>query len=127
MKLFNHVQIKVVDLNQSKAFYKKIMAVLGYSVVLEIEGSVVGFGTSVNDMFELRQASDEAPRSQSVHIAFNAESQAQVDAFYHEALAAGAVCHGRPGLRPNYAKDYYAAFVLDLDGHNIEAVFVSDV
>ena len=58
-----------------------------------------------------------------LHIAFVGESRAQVDAFYEAALAAGGVCNGPPGLRPQYSGRYYAAFVIDPDGHNIEVVF----
>lgn len=69
MKLFNHVQIKVKDLEVGKRFYDRIMEVLGYSMVLETAGEVIGYGTSVHDMFEIKQTSSKAPLSQSIHIA----------------------------------------------------------
>jgi predicted lactoylglutathione lyase len=123
MKLFNHIQIKVQDLAISKQFYDAIMKVLGYKSVLEIENTVIGYGTDVHDMFEIRQAGSEFSLSQSVHIAFNAPSQKAVDDFYQLAIQQGAKCNGTPGFRPQYEESYYAAFVIELDGHNIEAVY----
>jgi predicted lactoylglutathione lyase len=122
MKLFNHVQLKVKDLVVSKSFYDAIMKILGYKTVLEIENTVVGYGTDVHDMFEIRQSSPEYLPSQSVHIAFNAPNRKSVDDFYQLAIQQGAKCNGKPGLRPQYEESYYAAFIIDLDGHNIEAV-----
>jgi len=123
MGIFNHVQIKVKDLKSSRKFYEKIMNVLGYEVVLDIEKFVVGYGTNVHDMFEIHQGSNEAPLSRAVHIAFNAKDRETVDNFYHAALESGAKCNGKPGYRPEYEEGYYAAFIIDPDGHNIEAVF----
>lgn len=124
MKLFNHVQIKVKDLNASRRFYDAIMGVLGYAVVLDIENVVVGYGTNVHDMFEMRQFDEKSPLSQFVHLAFNSSSIGMVDAFYSVALANNAKCNGKPGFRPQYADGYYSAFIIDPDGHNIEAVYM---
>lgn len=123
MKIFNHVQIKVSDLNVSRKFYDAVMGILEYAVVLEAEDIVVGYGTSVYDMFEIRQADEKSPLSQSIHLAFNASSKEKVDAFYNMALEKGAKCNGGPGFRPEYEDGYYAAFIIDPDGHNIEAVY----
>lgn len=123
MKLFNHVQIKVKDLEKSSKFYGPVMAALGYKMVLEIEGVVIGYGTSVHDMFEIRQFDEKSALSGHVHLAFNAYSKEDVDAFYYKALANGGKCNGEPGFRPQYEDGYYAAFVIDPDGHNIEAVY----
>ena len=123
MKLFNHVQIKVKDLEKSRKFYGPVMAALGYKMVLEIEGVVIGYGTSVHDMFEIRQFDEKSPLSERVHLAFNASCKEDVDAFYKSALASGGKCNGEPGFRPQYEDGYYAAFVIDPDGHNIEAVY----
>lgn len=123
MQLFNHVQIKVENLEHSRAFYAPIMEGLGYHKVLEIKDIVIGFGTSVYDMFEIRQATIETPISKSVHLAFNSPSIQCVDTFYKTALEYGAKCNGKPGFRPEYEEGYYAAFVIDLDGHNVEAVY----
>ncbi|MBM4210992.1 MAG: VOC family protein [Gammaproteobacteria bacterium] len=123
MKLFNHVQIKVKDLDRSRKFYDPVMAALGYQVVLEINDVVIGYGTSVHDMFEIRQFDEKSPLSQHVHIAFNASCKENVDAFYNNALDGGGKCNGKPGFRPEYEEGYYAAFVIDPNGHNIEAVY----
>lgn len=129
MKLFNHIQIKVEELELSKTFYDKIMNVLGYKVVLHEEGCVIGYGTSLHDMFELRQYKegrlykDGVPLLRCVHVAFNAKDKQSVDAFYKVAIENGAICNGPPGYRALYEEGYYAAFVIDLDGHNIEAVY----
>jgi predicted lactoylglutathione lyase len=123
MKLFNHVQIKVKDLEKSRKFYGPVMAALGYKMVLEIEGVVIGYGTSVHDMFEIRQFDEKSPLSERVHLAFNASCKEDVDAFYKSAITSGGKCNGEPGFRPQYEDGYYAAFVIDPDGHNIEAVY----
>ena len=123
MKLFNHVQIKVKNLANSRRFYGSIMRVLGYHMVLDIENTVIGYGTNIHDMFEIRQANNEALLSQSVHLAFNAPNMQMVDDFYYTAVEKGAKCNGAPGFRPEYEEGYYAAFVIDPDGHNIEAVY----
>ncbi|MCH9753344.1 MAG: VOC family protein [Alphaproteobacteria bacterium] len=123
MTIFNHIQIKVKDLTESRKFYDKIMDALGHSIVLEIKDTVIGYGTSVHDMFEIRQANSGNILSESVHIAFNAASRKDVECFYKTAIKNGAQCNGPPGLRPQYEKGYYAAFVIDNDGHNIEAIY----
>ena len=122
--MFDHVQIKVEDLSGSRRFYEAVLGALGYKVVFEEEGVVVGIGTSPHDMFEVRQASSSAPLSKSTHIAFVARSEAAVRAFHSTALAHGATDNGLPGLRPIYEEGYFAAFVIDPNGHNLEAVFV---
>lgn len=122
MGIFNHIQIKVKNLEKSRIFYDAIMNVLNYPIVLSIKDIVVGYGTNVHDMFEVRQSNEEAQLSQSVHLAFNAFNTKNVDDFYYTALQKGATCNGEPGLRPAYEDGYYAAFVIDPDGHNIEAV-----
>lgn len=123
MKIFNHVQIKVKDLKRSRKFYDEIMGILGYSVVLEINDILIGYGTNVHDMFEIKQFDKDAPLTQSVHLAFNAQNKESVDAFYQKALKHGGICNGKPGFRPEYENGYYASFVIDPDGHNIEATY----
>ena len=120
--MFDHVQIKVDDLASSRAFYAAVFAALGYGIVFEVEG-VVGFGNDPHDMFEVRQASASVPVSKSVHVAFIAKSKEAVRAFHAAALAHGAKDNGMPGLRPQYEEGYFAAFVIDPNGHNLEAVF----
>lgn len=123
MKLFNHVQIKVQNLEKSRVFWDSVMKVLSYCPVLEIKDTVIGYGTSVHDMFEIRQATNEAPLSKSVHLAFNAPSLQSVVEFHQIALEKGAKCNGKPDFRPEYEEGYYAAFVVDPDGHNVETVY----
>ena len=124
--IFNHVQIKVRDLKAARNFYDIIMGILEYEVVL-YENIVVGYGTSVHDMFEIRQQDQDALLSHHVHIAFNAKNKDMVDRFYQAAIENGAKCNGKPGYRPQYEEGYYAAFVIELDGHNIEAVYSENV
>lgn len=73
-------------------------------------------------MFEISQASEELPLSSSAHVAFTAQSEEAVQKFHETAIALGAKNNGAPGLR-DYEEGYYAAFVIDPDGHNLEAVF----
>ena len=109
----------------SRNFYEKALAPLGYKVMMEIPkeftgGKVVlGFGVPPKPDFWLQEGTPCTPR---IHIAFRADSRAQVDAFYRAALGAGGKDNGPPGPRPHYHEHYYGAFVLDPDGYNIEAV-----
>jgi len=121
--IFDHVQIKVSDLKKSKDFYQAVLGILGYGIVFEEENSVVGFGNNPHDMFEISEASSERPLSRAVHVAFVAKSEEDVRKFHSIALEYGGKDNGKPGLRPEYEEGYFAAFVLDPDGHNIEAVY----
>ncbi len=116
--MFDHVGFPVRDAAKSRAFYTAALAPLGIGVAMEFPGWV-GFGKPGKPQFWL--GGDGAPPS-GVHIAFAAATRAEVDAFYHAAMAAGGRDNGGPGLRPHYHANYYGAFVLDPDGHNIEAV-----
>jgi catechol 2,3-dioxygenase-like lactoylglutathione lyase family enzyme len=125
MASLDHITMSVTDLARAKAFYAKVLAPLGVSLLKEYPGRVtgtvdfVGFGKDQKPDFWLKQAGKVAP---PIHIAFSANSRADVDAFYATALSAGAADNGPPGPRPIYHPGYYGAFVLDPDGHNIEAV-----
>jgi catechol 2,3-dioxygenase-like lactoylglutathione lyase family enzyme len=117
----DHVKIPCTDLDASRAFYTAALAPFGYKLVYDGEESLgfgIGDGGDDDEPFALERG--EAPRVRT-HIAFTADSEAQVDAFHAAALAAGGTDNGAPGERP-YGGYYYAAFVLDPDGHNIEAV-----
>src|SRR3989344_4357411 len=120
--MFDHIQIKVSDFAKSRPFYEAVMKTLGYGVVFEEDGVVVGFGTSPHDMFEIRQASEKVPLSAATHIAFVAKSENAVRAFYTIALGLGAKDNGAPAFR-DYEPGYFAAFVIDQNGHNLEAVY----
>ena len=118
--MFYHVKVGVRDYAASKAFYLQALAPIGVSVVGEGEPAygveLSAGGESSLCLFQ----TTEAPAH--LHIAFVAERREQVDAFHRAALAAGAKDNGPPGLRPKYHPNYYAAFVIDPDGHNIEMV-----
>ena len=115
---FGHLGIAVKDFEQSKVFYKSVCAALGLSLVGENEQSV-RFGLDGRVMFYIHTS---GMSSGPVHLAFEVDSHEEVDAFHKAALAAGGKDNGVPGIRENYSPTYYAAFVFDLDGNNIEAV-----
>ena len=113
--MIDHVAIPVRDLEASRRFYEPLLTELGAKVVMEWPGAVI-FGTD-DGMVALRQSEEVVPH----HVAFKADRPG-VDSFYEAALAAGASDNGPPGLRPDFHENYYAAFVIDPDGHNIESV-----
>ena len=118
--MFDHVKFGVRDYEASKAFYLAALAPLGLAA--GSEGSPdYGIELCLKGNASLCLfATPEKPAH--LHLAFTAETRAQVDAFHRAALAAGGKDNGAPGLRPRYHATYYAAFVIDPDGHNIEAV-----
>lgn len=116
--IIDHFGLAVANYEQSRAFYTEALAPLGIEPILEVEGWV-GFGRFGKPEFWF---GEQADRQSPMHFAFTAESRAAVDAFHAAALAAGGTDNGAPGLREHYHPHYYAAFVLDPDGHNIEAV-----
>ena len=116
--MIDHVGLRVSNYGRSKKFYEGALQPLGYGLVMEYEQNA-GFGIGQKPDFWIGAAPQAAV---SAHVCFTASSRAQVDAFYHAAIAAGGKDNGAPGLRPQYHPDYYGAFVLDPDGHNIEAV-----
>lgn len=119
--MFDHVKFGVSDFAASKAFFLHALAPLGVELVGEgapsygIELCQKGGTVSL-----CLHQTDEKPAH--LHLAFAAETRQQVDAFYRAALEAGARDNGPPGLRPHYHANYYAAFVIGPDGHNLEAV-----
>ena len=119
--VIDHVSVGVSDLARSREFYRHALTPLGFAEIgVWREGAEdVAFGLEEADDFAISTAYGT---SSPVHVAFAADRREQVDAFYAAALAAGGRDHGPPGLRPDYSDGYYGAFVLDPDGHNIEAV-----
>ena len=116
--MIDHTGVTVSDVTKSRAFYRAALAPLGYSLLMEL-GDDAGFGVAPKPDFWIGQGTLNGARS---HVAFQAETRQLVDAFYKAAMAAGGTDNGPPGLRPHYHPNYYCAFVLDPDGHNIEAV-----
>ncbi len=115
--MFDHIMLKVKDINASKRFYTAALAPLGFSVQYEDDG-VVGFGPKDAPALWLSKGESKG----SVHVAFTAKDRASVRKFYGAALPAGGKDNGEPGLRPQYHANYYGGFVKDPDGNNIEAV-----
>lgn len=122
--MIDHVTFGVSDFSRSVAFYDLAFKPLGVSRLFTVPPEhtsgvrVTGYGDS-RPWFWL--AEEDATKGK-LHIALAARARASVDAFYHAALSAGGRDNGAPGIRPHYHPDYYGAFVLDPDGHNIEAV-----
>ena len=116
--MIDHVTANVGDLEQAKSFYQQALAPLGYTLQLEFEGAA-GFGAK-EGMPDFWLGSQ--PERGASHFALSAPDRASVDAFYEAAMAAGAQDNGAPGLRPHYHETYYAAYVHDADGNNVEAV-----
>ena len=125
--MIDHITLPVSDLQKSKAFYKKALAPLGYKMFYD-ENDVpysAGFGTEdVEGKRDWWITEDpEKVRGSEYCIAFKASSKEMVEEFYEQALEAGGKDNGAPGYRKQYSPGYYASFVYDPDGYNIEAVF----
>ena len=118
--MFDHVKFGVRDFAQSKRFYLSALEPIGVTVVTDWPPDGAELSQPDGEASLCIYQTDEEPAH--LHIAFMAENRQQVDAFYHAALGAGGQDNGPPGLRPQYSGQYYAAFVLDPDGHNIEVV-----
>jgi catechol 2,3-dioxygenase-like lactoylglutathione lyase family enzyme len=120
--VIDHLTIGVSDLEASRRFYAQALEPLGFSEIgaWSDAGREIAFGLEEANDFGL---SDRYESGGQLHIAFAADTREQVDAFHRAALAAGGRDNGAPGPRPEYSAGYYGAFVLDPDGHNVEAVF----
>lgn len=123
--MLDHIGFCVSDVPRAKAFYQTVLAPLGYSLIMQVTKEAtggayegVGFGQD-KPCFWIGSG---APLNGQFHVAFAAKDRASVDAFYQAAIAAGATDNGAPGIREHYHPNYYGAFVLDPDGHNVEAV-----
>jgi catechol 2,3-dioxygenase-like lactoylglutathione lyase family enzyme len=124
--IIDHIGFGVSDYARAKAFYTEALAPLGIVLVMEVGPELTpnkvwacGFGKGGKPEFWIGSDGKTTP---AAHVAFVVESRAEVRAFHEAALRAGGRDNGAPGLRPHYHPNYYGAFVLDLDGHNIEAV-----
>jgi catechol 2,3-dioxygenase-like lactoylglutathione lyase family enzyme len=117
--MYDHIGLKVKDVAASARFYKEALAGLGY-VLCSQDDSGAGFGPPGEPALWLHLANGKSPGG--VHVAFRAGDRASVDKFHKDGLKAGGRDHGAPGLRADYSPKYYAAFLLDPDGNNVEAV-----
>jgi len=119
--VLDHVGIEVDDFARSRAFYEMALAPLGLAVVMEPMPQAAGFGAADGKPWFWVMARGR-PAVHGVHLAFKADDHDAVDTFHAAGLAAGGTDNGAPGPRPLYHPNYYAAFVLDPDGNNVEAV-----
>jgi catechol 2,3-dioxygenase-like lactoylglutathione lyase family enzyme len=123
--MIDHIGIGATDFAASRRFYDASLATLGLAALVEVTPEQsggyhgIGYGRDGKPCFWL---SADGPRGAGIHVAFTASDRAAVDAFHEAALNGGGRDNGRPGLRPYYHPSYYAAFVLDPDGVNVEAV-----
>jgi catechol 2,3-dioxygenase-like lactoylglutathione lyase family enzyme len=124
--MIDHLGIAVSDIARSRKFYEAALGALGMSVQMEVgpdrsgDGSIaLGFGVPGEKIFWI---ADGEKVGEGTHVAFRADDHRQVDQFHAAGLGAGGRDNGKPGPRPNYGPNYYAAFLCDPDGANIEAV-----
>lgn len=123
--MIDHIGLAVSDMERSKAFYSNALKPVGIGVIMEVSAKETGadahagFGKDNKAFFWIGTGSK--PKG-GAHVAFTAQTRAEVDSFYRAALAAGGQDNGAPGPRPHYHEHYYGAFVLDPDGNNVEAV-----
>lgn len=128
MTIIDHIGVSVTDYERSKAFYTQALAPLGITMMMEY-GTACGFGKNGKPELWIGsgkmsfQSDEQTKVITPIHIAVKAKDRAEVDAFYAAAIAAGGRDFGKPGVRELYHPNYYGAFVLDPDGHNLEAVF----
>jgi catechol 2,3-dioxygenase-like lactoylglutathione lyase family enzyme len=126
--ILDHIGINVTDFERSKAFYEQALAPLGIALAMEF-GQSAGFGRGgkpelwIGAQQTSFQTAAQIRVITPVHVCLRAKNRNEVDAFHRAAIAAGGKDFGAPGLRPEYHPGYYGGFVLDPDGHNIEAVF----
>lgn len=119
--MINHISLTVSDFAGSVAFYTEILETIEIKPLFTIENEAIGFG-SHRPFFWIGASDATHPISKNVHIAFSCSTKSEVDDWYSSAIAAGAKDNGKPGFRPEYHENYYAAFVIDPDGNNIEVV-----
>lgn len=122
--MIDHIGFPVSDYERSKAFYAKALEPLGYALIKEVDQAgtgrrAAGYGRGGKPEFWI---GEEGGLHGALHVAIATDDRATVEAFYRAAIAAGGSDNGPPGLRPHYHPSYYAAFVRDPDGHNVEAV-----
>lgn len=133
MHMLHHVSLGVAHIERSIEMYDEMLAPLGYVRVWSDlrpgeAGQAVGYGSpNGGDKLALKFRPGVVQVGQGFHLAFSSPDNRAVDAFYAAAMRNGATDNGAPGYRPNYGPSYYAAFIVDLDGHHLEAVSNSAV
>ncbi len=115
--MIDHFNLPVANVDASRAFYDRVLGQLGFGVIAE-DGDAVGYGTDAWSFGLVPSGGQVEP----IHLAFQAKTREQVDAFFASGLANGGQDNGAPGERPEYGAAYYACFLIDPDGHNVEAV-----
>lgn len=122
--MLHHVSIGVADVERAAQFYDAVLSKLGFKRVMEIMPYGIAYGLKFPQFWvQVPHDHNSASVGNGAHIAFSANSKAAVNAFHAAAISAGGRDDGAPGYRPQYTPEYYGAFVRDLDGHKIEAVF----
>ncbi len=122
LRMLDHMTLRVRDMDASRAFYAAALAPLGFGIVADYGGDAgIAFGPPGQDDFAIAPASDAGPAG-PIHLAFFAPHRAAVADFHVFGMSAGGRDNGGPGLRPQYHADYYAAYLIDPDGNNVEAV-----
>jgi catechol 2,3-dioxygenase-like lactoylglutathione lyase family enzyme len=127
--MLHHLSLGTREIERAVRFYDAVLAPLGYVRVWSDlrpggKDQAVGYGPAgAGDKLAIKQVVDPVPYIPGFHAAFSAPSREAVVAFHSAALGAGGACNGPPGIRPRYGPDYFAAFVLDPEGHRLEAVY----
>ena len=120
MNMIDHITLRVSNIEKAATFYNEVLSHVGYSRLSgEFDGAICFTVDNGSDIWIYQ---DDTP-SQNVHMCFVVESKETVEEFHTSGIAAGGIDNGKPGIRLEYGEDYYAAFIYDLDGNNIEAVF----
>ena len=120
--MIDHITLRVKNISKSKVFYDALLQTIGYKIVLGKEDDPFrGYGPKNDPVFEIVQEDRIHVANSNVHIAFKVLDKKTIKLFHQKALELGGVNNGEPGLRPAYGENYYASFILDLDGNNIEA------
>ncbi|MEP4485575.1 MAG: VOC family protein [Halioglobus sp.] len=124
--MIDHITIATTNVEESRIFYERAFRPLGYVVAFGEENIFWAFRIDNGALFEIRAARGDEQSITSSHVAFRVSSRELVDGFYEAALNAGGKDNGEPGPRPQYSMDYYACFIYDPDGHNIEAMIKTE-
>lgn len=123
--MLDHVSLEVTDLERSRRFYDAVLQPLGIVRIVDFQQRGSDYGTMAGSLgveFTITTETSETMTSPGMHVCFRAPTRTAVQAFHDAAFASGGRSDGKPGLRPQYHPDYFAAFVLDPDGHRVEAV-----